>query len=60
MHMSEIQSIAKGLLGLTHPEVFASFGKRADTPEEQVPADKSVQSRFAALLTSLGRGAWLW
>jgi hypothetical protein len=57
--MSEIQSIAKGLLGLTHPEVFAGFGKRADATEEQVPPGKSLQSRFAALLTSLGRGAWL-
>jgi hypothetical protein len=57
--MSEIQSIAKGLLGLTHPEVFASFGKRADTTEEQSPAGKTLRSRFAALLSSLGRGAWL-
>jgi hypothetical protein len=57
--MSEIQSIAKGLLGLTHPEVFASFGERTDTAKAQAPAEKSAQSRLAALLTSLGRGAWL-
>lgn len=57
--MSEIQSIAKGLLGLTHPEVFASFGKRADTTEEQNPTAKTLRSRFATLLASLGRGTWL-
>lgn len=57
--MSEIQSIAKGLLGLTHPEVFASFGRRTDTTDKQSPAGRALRSRFAALLSSLGRGAWL-
>jgi hypothetical protein len=59
--MSEFQSIAKGLLGLTHPEIFASIDKRSDCPEperESAPADASP-SRLAALLASLGRGAWL-
>ena len=58
--MSEFQSIAKGLLGLTHPEVFASFARRTDSAADAEPA--AVQAspfRFAALLASLGRGAWL-
>ncbi|HEY2145874.1 MAG TPA: hypothetical protein VGH12_07395 [Steroidobacteraceae bacterium] len=57
--MSEFQSIAKGLLGLTHPEVFASFGKRADAAQPPAPPAKPGQSGFSALIASLGRGAWL-
>ncbi|HEY2678400.1 MAG TPA: hypothetical protein VGI65_15610 [Steroidobacteraceae bacterium] len=56
--MSEFQSIAKGLLGLTHPEIFASIDRRRDCePSTPLPA-KPGQNRFAALLASLGRGAW--
>lgn len=56
--MSEIQSIAKGLLGLTHPEIFASIHKRAAAAESTAEPAKPSQSRFAALIASLGRGAW--
>jgi hypothetical protein len=57
--MNEFQSIAKGLLGLTHPEVFASFRKRSD-PEKVPPVPtQRKQSRIAAIISSLGRGAWL-
>jgi len=57
--MSEFQTIAKGLLGLTHPEIFASIEKRSDLQEAPAPLLKPMQSRFAALISSLGRGAWL-
>jgi hypothetical protein len=57
--MSEFQSIAKGLLGLTHPEIFVSINKRNDCAPSTPVQPKAGQSRFAALLASLGRGAWL-
>jgi hypothetical protein len=59
MHMNEFQSIAKGLLGLTHPEVFASFRKRSEAEEAPAVPTQPKQSRVAAIIASLGRGAWL-
>jgi hypothetical protein len=56
--MNEFQSIAKGLLGLTHPEVFASIDKRSAAAESTPAPAKAGPSRIAALLASLGRGAW--
>lgn len=57
--MSEYQEIAKGLLGLTHPEVFASIGKRDRAESEPVQPAKQRANVFGALIASLGRGAWL-
>ncbi|HEY0802097.1 MAG TPA: hypothetical protein VGD54_14760 [Steroidobacteraceae bacterium] len=39
--MTQYQQIAKGLLGLTHPEIFVSAGRKESTREE-------VQSSAAA------------
>jgi hypothetical protein len=32
--MTQFQQIAKGLLGLSHPEIFLSAGRKASTAEE--------------------------